>query len=60
MKIRMAEDYVYDTNEDNDYDDGPTLVRRYRCSDGMCGALDCPRCRIEVSEFYNPAEEEAE
>lgn len=35
---------------DPDYDDAVSEFRsrrrkkRYRCSDGMCGALDCTRC----------------
>ena len=56
MKIRMSEDYVYDSNEDADHD-GPVLIKRYACRDRMCGAGDCPTCHPEVSKFYNPEEE---
>jgi hypothetical protein len=60
MKIRMSEDYVYDSREDMDLSDEPFLRRRYSCSDRMCGAGDCPRCHPEISEYYDPKMEEEE
>lgn len=39
-----SEDIAWELRHRFDDEDGRLIRRRYRCSDGMCGALDCDRC----------------
>lgn len=44
-RAREMADRWYDQRVDREADDEPRRRRYISCSDGFCGANDCPRCR---------------